>query len=235
MLSPYDWQESVTQRAQYIENRLKGGSPIVGLSVDHGVILYTYRRQVRKVYEIYDRLMFSAIGQQADVESLRITAIDFAHQEGFARSEADVTIGRVVGFALSSPLKRAFGDITTAPFVVHALFAEMGASSADDLFMNLVYDGDFTAYRHFAVAAGTVEAEDRMVDMLAGEYKLGLSLEAAIELADRVWQVGADLDSSGDADDAIRLGAHPEIGILEREIPRERRFSRREIVPTPED
>jgi hypothetical protein len=34
-------------------------------------------------------------GQQADVEAMRVTAIEFAHQEGYARSESDATIGRV--------------------------------------------------------------------------------------------------------------------------------------------
>ncbi|MDQ2986364.1 MAG: 20S proteasome subunit A/B, partial [Armatimonadota bacterium] len=68
MISPYDWQQSVAQRAQYIETRLRGGSPIVALGIAEGTLVYTYRRQVRKVYEVYDCLMFSAMGQQADVE-----------------------------------------------------------------------------------------------------------------------------------------------------------------------
>lgn len=229
MLSPYDWQESVSQRAQYIENRLKGGSPIVGLAIEAGTMIYTYRRHVRKIYEIYDCLMFSAIGQQADVESLRLTAVDFAHQEGFARSEEDVTIGRVVGFALSSPLRRAFGDITSTPFVVHALFAEMGDKPADDLFMTLVYDGDFTAHRNYAAIAGSEEAEARMGERLKSGYDASMSIEDAIKLADEAWRIGADLDGSGSPDEAIADGAHPEVGLLDRVSTHERRFSRREL------
>lgn len=229
MLSPYDWQESVSQRAQYIETRLKGGSPIVGLAITAGTMIYTYRRHVRKTYEIYDRLMFSAIGQQADVESLRLTAVDFAHQEGYTRSEEDVTIGRVVGFALSSPLRRAFGDITSAPFVIHALFAEMGSDPSSDLFMTLMYDGDFTAHRSFAAVAGSHEAEQRMVDVLRAGYDPKMTLEDAIKFADSAWKVGADLDASGEPDEVITGGAHPEVGLLERSSTHERRFSRMEL------
>lgn len=224
MLSPYDWQESILQRAQYIENRLKGGSPIVGLSIDSGVLLYTYRRHVRKVYEVYDRLMFSAIGQQADVESLRITAIDFAHQEGYQRAEEDVTIGRLVGFALSSPLKKAFGDISVAPFVVHALFAELNTKVEDDMFLSLNYDGDFSASRRFAVAAGSQEMEQKMSAHIEKSYKPSMSLDVAAALADEAWKIGADRDGNGEPDPELLREARPEIGLLERGVTRERKF-----------
>ncbi len=224
MLSPYDWQESISQRAQYIENRIKSGSPIVGLSIDAGCILYTYRKHIRKVYEVYDRMMFSAIGQQADVESMRVTSIDFAHQEGFAHSEDDVTIGRLVGFALSGPMKRAFGDLTVAPFVIHALFAEMNAKPAEDLFIWLHYDGDFVAHRQFAVAAGTRDSEKRMVEFLSSAYRPDLSVEEAFGIADQAWRIGADRDVDGVPDEELLSDAFPEIGFLERNVERVRRF-----------
>lgn len=224
MISPYDWQESVSQRAQYIENRLRGGSPIVGIAIKEGTLLYTYRRHVRKVYELYDCLMFSAMGQQADVENLRVTAVDFAHQEGFARSEADVTIGRVVGFALSNPMKRAFGDITAAPFVIQALFAEMHSNVEDDLFFNLQYDGDFEAKRNFSVAAGTRETEKRMRDDLEASYSANMKLDDALKLADKIWRIGADVDENGEPDPNLLNEARPEAGFLDRQTDNERKF-----------
>lgn len=224
MISPYDWQEGIAQRAQYTENRLRGGSPIVGMSLDCGVLLYTYRRHVRKVYEVYDRLMFAAMGQQADVENMRLTAVDFAHSEGFARSEADVTIGRVVGFALSNPMKRAFGDISSAPYVIYALFAEMHDKPADDLFFRLRYDGDFENQHGVAVAAGTVDAEKRMCARLDSGFKHDLSLEKAMELADEVWRIGADVDGNGEPDANLLADSRPEAGLLDRNSPHERKF-----------
>lgn len=224
MISPYDWQESVHQRAGYIEARLRGGSPVVGMGIADGVLLFTYRKQVRKVYEVYDRLAFSAIGQQADVESLRLTAVDFAHQEGYSRSEEDVTIGRVVGFALSSPLRRAFGDITTAPFVINALFAEMNRTPADDLFFKLRYDGDFEVHHQYACIAGTPDAEERMAALMASRYDPQMDLDAARSLADEVWRVGADRDADGTVDASLLQGARQEVALLDRRTTRERKF-----------
>lgn len=224
MISPYDWQQGVAQRAQYIETRLRGGSPIVAISINAGTLIYTYRRQVRKVYEVYDRLMFSAMGQQADVENMRLTAVDFAHQEGFARSEADVTIGRVVGFALSSPMKRAFGDITSAPFVVSAVFAEMNNTPELDLFFKLRYDGDFGVFKQFAAAAGTAEAEARMVSALTERVRPDLSIADAQSLADDVWRLGADVDGNGEPDPNLLANARPESGFLDRQTSHQSKF-----------
>src|SRR6476661_1608987 len=113
MLTPYDWQEGIGNRAQYIEGKLAQGSPVLALSRPEGILFFTYRRQTRKIYEIYDRLILAGIGQQSDVDAIRNAALEFASREGFQRSEEDVTIQRVVN-ALSAPLKRAFGDFGSA-------------------------------------------------------------------------------------------------------------------------
>jgi proteasome alpha subunit len=98
----------------------------VGISYDRGILIFTVKRTQRKVFEIYDKLMYSAIGNQADVEAVRLAAIDFAHQEGFVRSPDDVSIQRLVGFAISPPLKKSFGDTFNTPNVLRAMFAEIG-------------------------------------------------------------------------------------------------------------
>ncbi len=105
MYSPYDFNQSIAHRAEYVEERLKAGSPVVGLSYEQGVLLFTVKRTQRKVFEIYDQIMYSAIGNQADVEAVRLASIDFCHQEGFARSPDDVSVQRLVGFAISPPLE----------------------------------------------------------------------------------------------------------------------------------
>jgi proteasome alpha subunit len=187
MLTPYDFQENLQQRAQYIRNRLQAGSPVIGISYDNGIMLLTTRRRGRKVFEIYDRLMLSAIGNQADVETLRVAAIDFAHQEGFVRSPDDVTVQRVVGFALSPALKKAFGDPLTTPFVVRALFAELHDAPERDLFYILNYDGEFNPAERFAVIAGTTGAEDLATRYLRDALPNTPTLEKALSLALVAW------------------------------------------------
>jgi len=63
MITPYDWQEGIGHRASYVDNKLAQGSPVMAISIGEGILLLTYRRQARKIYEIYDRLAYAAIGQ----------------------------------------------------------------------------------------------------------------------------------------------------------------------------
>ena len=117
-MTPYDWQEGMSHRAQYVESRLATGVPVIAVSLDPGILAVTYRRQSRKIYEIYDRLMFAGLGLQSDVEAMRVAAIDFSHQEGYQRSEQDVTIQRVVA-AVSDPVKQAFANFGSPPVVAN--------------------------------------------------------------------------------------------------------------------
>jgi proteasome alpha subunit len=235
MLTPYDFQENLQQRAQYIRNRLRAGSPVIGISYDNGVLLLALKRRGRKVYEVYDRLMFSAIGNQADVENLRLAAIDFAHQEGFVRSPDDVTIQRVVGFALSPALKKAFGDPLTTPFVARALFAELHDAPERDQFYTLNYDGEFLPYERFAAIGGTQTAEEQAMRYLEAQLTRLPTLESALPIALTAWGIAYEAAQQEDVDavseDAARnrlremLGeAQVEVGILERQTLRENRF-----------
>lgn len=214
MVTPYDWQEGIGHRAAYVETRLSGGSPVLALSLGEGILIFTLRRQVRKIYEIYDRLAYSAIGQQSDVESLRVAAIDFAHQEGYQRSEQDVTVQRVAS-ALSQPLKRAFADFNASPFVVRSIFCEVGESLEEDAYYVLDYDGDFSVRKRWAFVAGSEEAAREIRSRMNSLDASKLSVEQAIEALKPVW--AAAVDPSG-AKDFASLSASLEIeaALLER-------------------
>ena len=243
MYSPYDFNQSIAHRAEYVEERLKGGAPVVCLSYDKGVLLFTVKRTQRKVFEVYDKLMYSAIGNQADVEAVRLAAIDFAHQEGFTRSPDDVSIQRMVGFAISPPLKRSFGDAYNTPNVLRAVFAEIGTTPEKDSFFVLNYDGEFTTHSGFAVVAGSDAAENAMTKKLE-EFSDVPDLATALGRARDAWRIGS-LDASRDEEDddatsesstrndektdgdalaeALKHG-HLEAGILERNTSRESKF-----------
>src|SRR5579862_3344525 len=107
MFTPFDINEAVAHRKEYVEEGLRSGSPVVGISYEGGLLLLTVRRSQRKIFEIYDRQMFSAIGRQSDIEKVRLAAIQDAHREGFERSPDDVTLQRMIGFTLSPVLKQA--------------------------------------------------------------------------------------------------------------------------------
>ena len=221
MFTPYDWQESIANRASYIEGKLAQGSPAMAVSLESGILVFTFRRQARKIYEIYDRLIFAGIGQQSDVESLRTAAVEFTHQEGYNRSEQDVTIQRVVS-ALSTPLKRAFADFSTAPFVARALFAEVHSKPAGDLFYTLDYDGNFTVSKGFAAIAGTDQVQEALRTKLE-DFKVKTAPETAMERLKEIWS--SSLDPENEVDDDAQAGElKPEAMLLERLEDRENRF-----------
>ena len=239
MYSPYDFNQSIANRAEYVEERLKSGMPVVAISFDQGVLLLTLKKTQRKVFEIYDQLMYCALGNQADVEAVRLASIDFCHQEGFSRSPDDVSIQRLVGFTLSPPLKRAFGDPMTSPNVLRAAFAELGKTPETDQFFVLNYDGEFSTHSAFAVAGGTDGAEDAMTEVLKS-FTSTPDLENAVARAKDAIRAGlAYRKGSEDEDDKENtddLGAAVdplqkalenatfEGGILERNTPRESKF-----------
>ncbi|RYG49538.1 hypothetical protein EON79_00910 [bacterium] len=216
MLTPYDWQEGIGNRAQYIEGKLAQGAPILAISLHSGILVFTFRRRARKIYEIYDRLIFAGLGQQSDVEAVRLAALEFASREGFQRSEADVTIQRVAT-AMSAPLKRAFGDFGASPLVARSLFAEVGETPEEDLYYILDYDGDFAPARRHAAVAGTLEAGARLDESLKG-LDASLSAEEAMARLQEIWR---SLESEGDHRED---GLTAEAVLLERAGGRVNRF-----------
>jgi proteasome alpha subunit len=222
VITPYDWQEGIGNRAQYIEGKLEAGSPVAALSLADGILLVTYRRQTRKLFEIYDRIAFAGIGQQSDVEAIRIAAVDFASREGYQRSEQDVTIQRIAS-AVSSPIKRAFGDFSSAPFVVRSLFAEVNETPDADLFYTVDYTGDYSVSRSHAVIAGD---EAILASLADGLSELDHAKFAA-DLLDtilEIWQ-SAITPEEGTREDAIK-GLKPEALLMERSDVRVDRFRR---------
>ena len=131
---PYRWVEAISNRREYIENELATGSPTIGLSFSEGILLLTFGRDRRKIFEIYDRI---AIG---GIERLRMMAIELASTEGFTRSRADVSLCPMVTYSFSPALKQAFEQIYGPPYLARILFAEIGGSQEEDLFVCLDYE-----------------------------------------------------------------------------------------------
>lgn len=188
MLTPYDWQEGISHRAQFVEARLATGSPVVAVSLESGVLALTVRRQTRKIYEIYDRIFYAAIGAQSDVESLRTAALDFCHSEGYRRSEEDVTLQRVAA-TLSQPLKKAFADFNTAPFIVKSLFVEISPSREDDLFCLLESDGDFSFRNNWAILSPSHDKSEPVRTEIRQLSESKSTVKAAIPVLKKVWSL----------------------------------------------
>jgi len=228
MYTPYDWQESIGNRASYIEGKLSQGAPAMAVSLNAGILVFTYRRQAQKIYEIYDRLIFAAIGQQADIEAIRTAAVEFTHQEGYNRSEQDVTIQRVAS-AISNPLKKYFSDFSSAPLVVRALFGEVHEKAEDDLYYCLDYDGNYTVSRRCAAVAGTDTILTAIRTKLA-DVKPDTDPQTAMKQLEEIWATALDPDKEEKDEDQVG-DLKPEAMLLERSDERDNRFR----VLTPAD
>jgi proteasome alpha subunit len=220
MLTPYDWQEGIGNRAQYIEAKLEQGAPVIAVSIDAGILFYTLKRQGRKIFEIYDRLIFSGIGQQSDVEAVRVAALEFASREAFARSDDDVTIQRVAT-AVSTPLKRAFNDFNSAPFVVRGLFAEVGDAPSKDEYYAIDYDGEYTVNFGFGVVAGTNAVVESVLPRLKS-LNPSASVDEALASLEEIYTAETRREGVSDAD--RWTGSSPQAVLLERTNVREDRF-----------
>ena len=216
MLTPYDWQEGMNNRVSYIQGRIERGAAVLAVSLDAGVIIFTYRRQSPKTFEIYDKLAFAGLGQQSDIEAIRTAAMEFAHREGYSRSEQDVTIQRVVT-AVSSPLKVAFNDFSSAPALAISLFAELGDTPDKDQYYVMDFDGDYHLHRHTSTLSGV----EHPLMNLREEIPLETKPEKAAQKLATLWMQMSTND--GERDVSLE-GLTPEVLFMERNSNRENVF-----------
>jgi proteasome alpha subunit len=194
---PYRWVEAIANRREYIETQLAVGSPIAAVGYRDGILFVTLGRARQKIFEIYDRVAMGAIGHPGDIERLRLAAIELASTEGFTRSAADVSLRRLAHYSLSPVMKAAFEQVYGPPYLARLLFAEIGSSPKEDLFLRLDYDGAIAAdgltaqpRQRFAVLSGTRQSAELMEEFLQKEHMTDAVLPDAVNIALDAWSVG---------------------------------------------
>lgn len=194
---------------------------MLAVSLAEGILVFTYHRQAKKIYEVYDKLLFAGTGQQSDVEAMRVAAVDFAHQEGYNRSEQDVTIQRVAT-ALSGPLKKAFSDFSASPLIARTLFAEVNETPDEDIYYLIDYDGDYQIHRHWAVLTGSEALDAVFKDQLVPVQSM--AVPEALEAMKEVWRKGMEREETPADENVQRM--KPEAVLFERASIHENRFRR---------
>ena len=214
---PYRWVEAIATRRDYIEMQLGTGSPVVAIGYADGILLFTVGQQ--KLFEIYDRIALGAIGHPGDIERLRMAAIELASTEGFTRSAADVSLRRLAYYSLSPVMKNAFEQIYGAPFLARLLFVEIGATSANDLFLELEYDGAINlrptndGNAPFTVLAATKKSAEQMMEFLGRQFRSGANLPDTLALALDSWLIGQlKADDAVPTQDEIRRQRNERLG-----------------------
>jgi proteasome alpha subunit len=208
MMSPFDWQGAMSNRVEYIGSRIEKGSPVLALSIEEGIILFTYRRTSRKLFEVYDRLGFGGLGQQSDVEAIRVMAVEFAHKEGYSRSEKDVTVWRVVT-SVSAPIKQAFSDFSASPVLAISLFAELGDTPEHDQFYTVDLDGDYQLQRGSVVLSGRNYGGESLHQAIPAKTKASVAVEKLKELWMKIASDNGEIEVNLE-------GLRPEVVLMER-------------------
>lgn len=222
---PYRWLEAISNRREYIRDQLKSGTPVFALSRPEGVLLLGVGQNQSKVFEIYDRHAFAALGHPVDIERIRQAAIEAAHLEGFNRSAKDVTLRRLISFSLSGMLKNAFEQVFAPPLIVESLFAELGDQPAQDHLVRVHFDGD----HHYETSGVLVAHRDPQAEREAGEWirkNLGPndSINRAASICLASWQALVDnkpiAELSPPAGENLRIeGKTVEAALLDRKVP----------------
>lgn len=187
---PYRWLEAIQNRREYIQDQMRGATPTFAVSRTEGVLLLGVGTGQSKVFEIYDRLGYCALGNPVDIEKLRQAAIEATHKEGFQRSPADVNLRRLVNFALCPLLKDSFERIFAPPLIVQSIFAEVGQCIEEDVLVRLSYDGR-PHYEKNRVLVGHTD-DDRAGEAarwLIGKIRRADSLDRIVSLCLALWRV----------------------------------------------
>jgi proteasome alpha subunit len=222
---PYRWLEAISNRREYIRDQLKGGTPVFALSRPEGILLLGVGQGQSKVFEIYDRHAFAALGHPVDLEKIRQAAIEAAHLEGFNRSSRDVTLRRLISFSLSSTLKNAFEQVFSPPLIVESIFAELGQTPAQDNLVRLHYDGDhYYASSGILVAHSDSQSEAEAAEWIRKNLRPNDSLLRAAGLCLNAWHALSEkksfesLNPSAEPQ-ALNAGKTVEAALLDRQLP----------------
>lgn len=187
---PYRWAEGVANRRDYIEDQIRGGSPVIGVGYEDGILLVTLSRSQQKLFEVYDRIGLGAVGHSTDIEKLRQAAIDMAHSIGFNYSEEDVTLRQIVYFGLGPAMKAGFDDVVRSPFLARVMLAELDSEEGERVFYTVDYDGAFFKFEDFGTLGGIPEADRLMDEKLDVDDVTKLSVTDALSKALDAWAIG---------------------------------------------
>ena len=193
---PYRWIEAIQDRRDYIEDQLRPGSPVVGITYSEGMMLLTIGKGQRKIFEVHDRIALSAIGHPADIERLRMLVTDTASVQGFQNATEDVNLHRLTNYVLAHTFKQAYESIVGEAYIIKMLLAELGRTPEKNLFTGINFDGIVQTDTNFAVIGGTEVIETGMQNYLANApADADRDLTAALRLSLETWAVGKELST----------------------------------------
>jgi proteasome alpha subunit len=210
-------EQLMKDRADFARKGISRGRSVVVVQYEDGILFVAENtsQALHKISEIYDKIVFAAVGRYNEFENLRIAGVRLADLRGYSYDRRDVT-GRSLANAYAQTLGTIFSSGAEKPYEIEIFVAEVGDSVPDDQIYRLTYDGSVADEQGFAVMGGSAETVN---SYLADNYAEGLQLDEALRLA--VAALGHDTEQPR------RLTADQlEVGVLDRTRSKQRKFRR---------
>ena len=202
-------EQIMRDRSEYARKNISRGRNVVVLSCADGVLFVAENvsASLHKVYELYDRIGFAAIGKYNEFENLRTAGVRMADLRGYAYDRSDVTAASLAK-AYAQTLGTIFTE-QTKPFEVELCVAQVGSRPQEDELYQLTFDGVINPQPGYFVMGGQA---DQLVDLIKEGHSADAGLAEAFRLAVNT------LSSNENSDREITTDVL-EVALLERSRP----------------
>ncbi|QSB06740.1 proteasome subunit alpha [Natronoglycomyces albus] len=202
-------EQIMRDRSEYARKNISRGRNVVVLSCADGVLFVAENvsASLHKVYELYDRIGFAAIGKYNEFENLRTAGVRMADLRGYAYDRTDVTAASLAK-AYAQTLGTIFTE-QTKPFEVELCVAQVGPNPKSDELYQLTFDGVINPQPGYFVMGGQAE---QLVDRIKEGHSFEAGLAEAFRLA--VQTLGSNENSDREITTDVL-----EVAVLERARP----------------
>ena len=173
-------EQIIADKAKFARTNIGRGRALVALECADGIIVVaeTFSRTLRKINEIYDRIVFAGVGKYNEYDQLRQGGVRWADVEGYRYSREDVHAK-----ALANLYAQILGQTFThdlKPMEVEILVAEVGWDPSGDELYRVTFDGLVVDEDKYCVLP--VDAES-ITSRLKEAYTEGMTLAEAFNVA----------------------------------------------------
>lgn len=172
-------EQIMQDREDYARKCIERGKDLVAMEYENGIVLVAENPHgtLNKISEIYDRIVFAAVGNHTEFEPLRYQGLQATEVKGYTYSREDVN-AKWLANLYAQRLGLAFSQFEGKPLEVELLIAEVGEKdNFDNYLYHISFNGALWEKVDFASIGGQT---DEIEEALEEEYEDDLPLEDAI-------------------------------------------------------
>lgn len=175
-------EQIMQDRGDYARKGIEKGKDLIAMEYENGIVLVAENsyETLNKIYEIYDRIAFAAVGSHTEFEPLRYQGLQAAEIKGYTYSREDVN-ARWLANWYAQQIGLAFRQFESKPLEVELLIAEVGEEeNFDNSMYHISFDGTLLEKIEFASIGGNI---DEIEEALEKRYEDNSPLENAVKIS----------------------------------------------------